>query len=249
MSKERNDSGRYTEKATLEDVLAVFDAVDGPPVVTSADVADGTGISRDSARRKLEQLRDEDRVSKRKSAGRVLYWRTDDASDGQERRETSAEEQGSVDPLPANIESERREETPATNKTPQPSDAEQDPVKMAITSENQALVNDLREYLEATDQPPKTAHGRGVILDVFRLLREHGTVSTGDLQGWVYPEYTEHWGSERTMWNAIDRYLEDIPGIEKAGYGEWGYAGDESVQNALNDVQTDSGVYDPTEEF
>jgi hypothetical protein len=37
----------------LEDVLEVIDPVAGPPVVTSADVAEETALSRDSARRKL----------------------------------------------------------------------------------------------------------------------------------------------------------------------------------------------------
>jgi hypothetical protein len=89
------------------------------------------------------------------------------------------------------------------------------------------------------------------VVDVFRLLREHGTLSTGDLQEAVYPEYRDQWGSERTMWNAVDRYLEDIPGIAKGGYGEWTYAGDDAVREALANSDSDpldGGVYDPTEE-
>lgn len=76
---ERNEKGRFAEQASLEDVLAVFDAVEGPPVVTSADVAEETDISRDSARRKLEELRDREEVDRRRSAGRVLYWPVDEA--------------------------------------------------------------------------------------------------------------------------------------------------------------------------
>ena len=79
MSRERDEaSGQYTEVVTLEDVMAVFDAVRGP-VVTSGDVADETGCSRDSARRKLERLHEEGRVGRRKTAGRVVYWRLDAA--------------------------------------------------------------------------------------------------------------------------------------------------------------------------
>lgn len=59
---------------SLSDVLAVFDTVDDP-VVTSGDVASETGCSDDSARRKLEQLHDQGRVGRRKTAGRVVYWR------------------------------------------------------------------------------------------------------------------------------------------------------------------------------
>lgn len=76
----RNQKGRFTEKASLEDVLAVFHAIEGPPVVTSADVADETGISRESARQKLERLRDRDEVDRRETAGQVvLYWTVDTA--------------------------------------------------------------------------------------------------------------------------------------------------------------------------
>ncbi|WP_143423121.1 helix-turn-helix domain-containing protein [Halegenticoccus soli] len=73
----RNESGRFVEQASLDDVQAVFDAVDGPPVITSADVAEATGLSPDTARRKLQELRDRGEVSSRRTAGRVLYWPVD----------------------------------------------------------------------------------------------------------------------------------------------------------------------------
>ncbi len=76
MSQDRNDRGRFTETVTLADVLGVFDRVEGP-VVTSGDVAEETGCSRDSARRKLVQLEEQERVASRKTAGRVVYWRRD----------------------------------------------------------------------------------------------------------------------------------------------------------------------------
>lgn len=77
MSRERDEtSGQYTEVVSLGDVMGVFDAIRGP-VITSGDVADETGCSRDSARRKLEQLHEEGHVARRKTAGRVVYWRLD----------------------------------------------------------------------------------------------------------------------------------------------------------------------------
>ena len=78
MPKERGNTGKYVETVTLEEILEVFDRVDGLPVVTSADVADETGLSRDSARRKLETLRERGEVKQRRTAGRVLYWRVSD---------------------------------------------------------------------------------------------------------------------------------------------------------------------------
>ena len=77
MSRERSDTGRYTETVTLGDVLGVFETVDGP-VVTSGDVADALDCSRETARRKLRILEDRGRVASRKTAGRVVWWVVDE---------------------------------------------------------------------------------------------------------------------------------------------------------------------------
>jgi len=77
MSRERNDTGEYTETVTLDDVLSVFDAVPGP-VVTSGDVADAVECSRETARRKLHGLEARGDVMSRKTAGRVVWWLVDD---------------------------------------------------------------------------------------------------------------------------------------------------------------------------
>lgn len=77
MSRERNDTGEYTETVTLEHVLGVFDAVPGP-VVTSGDVAERVACSRETARRKLRDLEDRGDVASRKTAGRVVWWLVDD---------------------------------------------------------------------------------------------------------------------------------------------------------------------------
>lgn len=71
-----DDDGQSSETGTLDDVLAVFERVEGP-VVTSGDVAGLTGCSRDTARRKLSNLFDEGRVGRRRASGRLLYWRQD----------------------------------------------------------------------------------------------------------------------------------------------------------------------------
>jgi len=74
MSKDdRSDAGRYTEVVTPEDVLGVFEAVEGP-VVTSGDVAEALGCSRETARRKLRNLEEQGRLASRKTAGRVVWW-------------------------------------------------------------------------------------------------------------------------------------------------------------------------------
>jgi hypothetical protein len=78
MSRKRDERGQYTEQVSLADVLGVFEAVEGP-VVTSGDVASATGCSDDTARRKLETLHDQGRLGRRKTAGRVVYWRLEAA--------------------------------------------------------------------------------------------------------------------------------------------------------------------------
>lgn len=74
MSKDKRDeTGQYAETVTLDDVLGVFGAVQGP-VVTSGDVAEALGCARETARRKLRALEDQGRVDSRKTARRVVWW-------------------------------------------------------------------------------------------------------------------------------------------------------------------------------
>lgn len=80
-NNDRTDAGRFTERVTPADVLGVFETVDGP-VVTSGDVADELACSRETARRKLRTLEDRGRLDSRTTAGRVVWWRTDDRARG-----------------------------------------------------------------------------------------------------------------------------------------------------------------------
>lgn len=91
-----------------------------------------------------------------------------------------------------------------------------------------------REYLDG--RPPKKSHAKDIVVDALLLLREHGELETGDLQDELFSEYEEHYATDRTMWNAVSRYLKDLAGFEKTdSYGGWAYAGDDAVWNALND--------------
>lgn len=74
---ERGDSGQYSETVTLDATMAVFETVEGP-VVTSSDVAESLDCSRETARRKLRALEEQGRVASRKTAGRVVWWASDD---------------------------------------------------------------------------------------------------------------------------------------------------------------------------
>lgn len=80
MPREHDERGDFTETVAPEDVFTVFDHVRGP-VLTSADVADALGCARETARRKLTVLYEEGRVDNRKTAGRIVWWRTDAVDD------------------------------------------------------------------------------------------------------------------------------------------------------------------------
>lgn len=74
---DREDTGRYAETVSIDDVFGVFEAIEGP-VVVSGDVAEALDCSRETARRKLRTLEAQGRVASRKAAGRVLWWTADD---------------------------------------------------------------------------------------------------------------------------------------------------------------------------
>ena len=74
IDRKRGDSGEFVPTVTPERVLDVFDAVEGP-VVTGSDVADELGCTTEAARRTLEQLHEEGRLARRRTAGRLIDWR------------------------------------------------------------------------------------------------------------------------------------------------------------------------------
>jgi|APHM01.1.fsa_nt_gi hypothetical protein len=108
MPRERGDSGQFVNTVEGDDVLDVLAAVEGP-VVTSADVADGLDVTRETARRNLNPLVDDGTLDRRKTAGRVVYWRASgaestEAADGDDDLvavvDRVAEQEGWDDPAP-----------------------------------------------------------------------------------------------------------------------------------------------------
>jgi len=192
MSKERDHgSGRYVEKATLNDVLDAVGAVDGPPVATTADVADATGISRDTARRKLETLRENDRVERRQSAGRVmLYWPADESSDEQapsERRETG-ESTAQSDGVPATVD--------ATHSTL--------PDTLAILT-----VDVGRDELPGSGA--KLNERIEALRAVVAYLVERGAATPAEFQDAVFPEHPAQYNTPRSWWkNAMYPALSEL---------------------------------------
>lgn len=80
MPRKHSEAGDFVETVALADVYAVFDDVAGP-VITTSDVADALGCTPDTARGKLTELQREGRVDRRKTAGRIVWWRTDTVTD------------------------------------------------------------------------------------------------------------------------------------------------------------------------
>ena len=75
---EQGDGGRWQARVMLDQVLDVFEHVEGPAVITSNDVTAALDCSGDTARRKLRTLQDQGRVASREAGRTTLWWRTDD---------------------------------------------------------------------------------------------------------------------------------------------------------------------------
>jgi hypothetical protein len=199
------DKGGRKPRVTDKDLLDVFrDAED--PVLSTAEVAESVPIKRRGTLNRLRDLEDAGDLESKQIGGRNTVWWLAGLMD---------------------TESDQSE-TPA-----KPPTTDGDAESADTRAESDTLAEDVRAYLEREDVPPKTEHGRSAVVDVFRYLREHGTAKTGELQDAVHPDYAEEWSTGRTMWNAIDRYFDDVPGIEKAGRGKWKYTGDDDVREHL----------------
>jgi hypothetical protein len=78
--RDMDSEGRFVKKFDKEDVMDVFDMVEGP-VITAGDVADAYDSGAETARRRLRELDADGRVNKRKARKRVLWWRADEDED------------------------------------------------------------------------------------------------------------------------------------------------------------------------
>lgn len=77
----------------------------------------------------------------------------------------------------------------------------------------------VREHIG--DGPPRKSHARDALVEAVALLADRGPLATAELKDALWEKYGEHYSTERTMWNSLDRHLEEIPGVSKPGYGEW----------------------------
>jgi len=93
------------------------------------------------------------------------------------------------------------------------------------------LQSELQEWLE--DRPPRTPHAKKAMVRIFELLYENQTMGTGELKEEVYSLVGDEYDNKKAMWDSLNRYLKDVPGIEDAGYAQFGYAGDEVMWEQL----------------
>jgi predicted transcriptional regulator len=70
----RNESGQFEEIVTEQDILLVFEERSEEPFLTTADVAEGLPISADAVYRRLEKMRENGLVGKKKTGARSVGW-------------------------------------------------------------------------------------------------------------------------------------------------------------------------------
>ena len=201
-------------RVTDDDLLGVFRET-ADPVLSTAEVADALPIKRRGTLNRLRDLEDDGTLDSKQIGGRnTVWWLSGPATVEEERRETATDAPRS-DP-----DEESGEDADSIDGRSRPeSDGD--------------LADAVREYLDANDIPPKTAHGRDAVIDVFRYLQEHETAKTGAIKSALASKHIDHYSNEKAMWESVRRYLEDIPGVDKPGRGAYEYAGDDTVRETL----------------
>lgn len=173
MPREHGESGEFVETTTLDDVLAVIDAVDGP-VVLSADVADHLGCSRETARRKLKALHDRGELACRKVARRVIYWRPDPAA-----TVADAEVRGSAETTLDDTDPVER--IPTEDLTDSADESGREP---GVTpTEGQA------DALDAVEFPRERSACVAAVDAAAEYIREHGSATMRELVADVMPAH------------------------------------------------------------
>lgn len=202
--RERGESGQFVESVTLDDVLEVFNQVDGPPVITSSDVADQLNCTGEAARQKLTRLSDRGEVARRKTGRTTLWWLTE----GDEDDEPSVPEQ----PTPAEPESDTRMlAEPATTHSGD-EDAERRIRELDRPGEGEDYelrVNALLEMYTHLQENP----GERLSKSDFEEALEG--IDVGYLGG--FDSLWSNWISKNTNEGRPENALDILPGVEKRG--------------------------------
>jgi len=219
MEERRNQEGRFTPEHTDGEILAAVRAHE--PAATS-EVADEVGMTRQGADRRLRRLRDEGQVNSKKiGASLVWFAPRQDGEEGQERRDTPAEEPSGTtptEPAPVDEAGDTRREIPESDAV---GDALED-VDFPAGREREACsaaVYAARDY-----------------------LRDHGPATMREIVGEVLPEHPLGYDVDGALEKveAGDRYrgawwrrvvkpgLKALPDVEAPARGasEWRYTGE-----------------------
>lgn len=210
MAKERGETGRYVETTTPNAVLGVFAEVRGP-VVTSADVADALDCSRDTARRKLTELHRKCEVERRETAGRVVWWMSDDLGRDHERNLPGTERVG--DPVDVGVP-ENVEDTVSAENTPD-------------------SVEDIDvEALDLPGQGDDLQRRQAAVSAVLDHLQENGEAQASELKSLAWEVDGESYSDARSLWKncVLSRALSVVGAAESAGpSGKWRWVDDRGV--------------------
>jgi hypothetical protein len=132
-------------------------------------------------------------------------------------------EQGKIEEIRAETGVEPSDATDGAHGAAVPVEGEDDPNPSPDASSGRGSADggtrDLETWLD--EGPPHEEHAKDAIRDLVTLLEEHGTMKTGDLKDELYERHGDHYGGKDSMWESIRRYLDEVPGVEKGGYGKY----------------------------
>lgn len=259
MDKERDsETGRFQSKTTREKIRTVFEEVDGPPVVLSSDITRFLDVSHDTARRRLEELYEDEIISKRESGGRILYYprgwdnkkkQLDVWPDHSLETETVTHEIKSTSPEYESIDS-----VPIGTSTSDPSQVLEE-VDQFSTIEplhqehgSRPLAEAIRRYI--SEERPNTRHGKLAMYYAYLLLQNFRRMKSGELKDELYNLVGEHYASEKSMWEVLRPHIKDIPGVQYEGHSDlvlneksateylftYGYINEEFREEILMDI-------------
>ncbi|WP_241431541.1 hypothetical protein [Natrialba hulunbeirensis] len=205
MPREHGDSGTFVETVSLEDVLGVFDVVDGP-VILSADVADELDCSRETARRKLQALYERGDLERRKVSRRVVYWEAD----------VTAETMG-YDETARDAPQDAGDSIEGTRTSTASSAAES-------TIDIDAILSDI----EVPGFGEKAEARKTAVRAVLEYLVDHKEAESKTLKEIAWEADSETYANARSLWsNAVVKALHQIPEVSSAGERQSGWSIDE----------------------
>lgn len=94
---DRDEGGRFTEKFTENDILKIFDDADAP-FMTAAELADELSVSRSAVNYRLQDMREQGLVGRKKTGSRAVgWWATVAPELSEETIENIAESEGEIE--------------------------------------------------------------------------------------------------------------------------------------------------------